>query len=128
MVKMKKEIHVVDADGNRIRAVNRITHLRNGPKLKTFKYLPTRSNDVTTRDLEKLEDAIWTNKERRIEFLNLCTTLHPSIDKELDDYLATLSTRRFRALRHCWYNLKWRPSVNGSEVLINPTNIYRTRW
>lgn len=91
---------------------------------------------VTIKDIEKLEDAIWEDKTKdadgktkREQFLELFSTLKPTIDKELDTFLATLPTIRFRALRHCWFILKWKPSFNGKKVLVNPPhNPYKTKW
>lgn len=71
---------------------------------------------VTKDDLDKLEEAIWHDKEAQDEFLRICERFSESTES-FDEWLKTMPVWKAKALRHCWFTLGWRRSLVGNTLI-----------
>lgn len=88
------------------------------PQLQPKWRFRTTPKEVTKEDLGRLEDAIWCNEEAKAEFLLICERF-TTPGQSFDEWLKTMHVWKPKALRHCWFILKWRPSLVGN-ILIKP--------
>ena len=113
---MKNEIIVLDSNGVRLN--------RRKPKPKSAakkQFFPLTKKPPTTKQLEKLEDAIWKCPQFRKTLLNLTVAAGPRHTRTVEGSIKNLPTAMQVARRHCWEVLMWRPSSDGTKVLVgNP--------
>lgn len=121
----KVERIIVDDQGVRIRE-NKLRQWRRD-RIRSFN-IHSQNNPLkspTSKDLEKLEDAIFNHgEEYRTPFLEITNPTKHLIPIGFKDYLSEFPSNRRRALLYCWQIKKWRPDSTGNRVINGSLNPY----
>lgn len=122
---MKKNYYIEDDNGNiksKAFSDRRLKIYDKPPQLPNHSRTPPTLMTKRDANLEKLEDAIYLHTENggqqpyRTEYMKIFDEMRGQIEIDVDEYTANLNTSRYKALKHCWDVLNWRPNTDGSKV------------